>query len=399
MLTPSAVASMATPTGSLSSKATPASTSAPGASGTNHSWPLTRRSSPPAARGAGPRSSPCSGSVLHCSRASSGGATGRYAARRSPLASASSWSATAGDSLRMAVAGRWPSSATPASTRPHSPITSIASKASRPAPPWASSINSPGQPASMAVGHRSGRDSFPSRASRAASSVLKRDSAPRAASRRKTCSSDRARFISVAPSPRARRSCGGGFLGAQLGEGNALVEPRSRWEPEHALTDRVAQNLLGPAGGLQPGQEGDHVRPLALLRERVGPHHVGDQVTGADRVGDDRHLREPRLGARNLAFLQGGERPVAGEADRQQLARDLAQFVAHLGVGPGAGDAGDRAGEAGRVVAQALAAEADRHALEHQRRQSGRPAVAHAADHRLRVERDVVEENLVELRL
>ena len=44
----------------------------------------------------------------------------------------------------------------PASTRPHSPSTSIASNASRPAPPWASSISRPGQPASLAVGHRSG---------------------------------------------------------------------------------------------------------------------------------------------------------------------------------------------------------------------------------------------------
>ena len=38
--------------------------------------------------------------------------------------------------------------AMPASTRPHSPSTSIASNASSPAPPWSSSISRPGQPAS-----------------------------------------------------------------------------------------------------------------------------------------------------------------------------------------------------------------------------------------------------------
>jgi len=71
-----------------------------------------------------------------------------------------------------AVAGRWPSSGTPASTRPHSLITSIASKASRPAPPFASLISRPGQPASLAAAHKSGSAPCPSSASRAASRVL-----------------------------------------------------------------------------------------------------------------------------------------------------------------------------------------------------------------------------------
>ena len=51
------------------------------------------------------------------------------------------------------------------------------------------------------------------------------------------------------------------------------------------------------------------------------------------------------------------------------------------------------------VVAEPLAAEADRDALEHQRRQRGAPAVADPADDGVGVERDVVEEDLVELGL
>src|SRR2546423_15713323 len=101
------------------------------------------------------------------------------------------------------------------------------------------------------MGHRSGSASLPSRASRAASSVLKRDSAPRAASRRKTCSSERARFISLAPLLRSAVSCGGRFLGAQLGEGDALVESLCGRETDHALAVLVSQELLDAALGSQ----------------------------------------------------------------------------------------------------------------------------------------------------
>ncbi len=55
--------------------------------------------------------------------------------------------------------------------------------------------------------------------------------------------------------------------------------------------------------------------------------------------------------------------------------------------------------EAVGVVAHALAAEPDRDALEHQRGQRRAPAVADAADDRVGVDRDVVEEDLVELGL
>src|SRR5438552_3963935 len=59
--------------------------------------------------------------------------------------------------------------------------------------------------------------------------------------------------------------CSGGSGGAlallrpQLGERDSLVEPRLGRQAEHPLADRVAQDLLGPARRLEPGQERDHV--------------------------------------------------------------------------------------------------------------------------------------------
>src|SRR5258708_19804795 len=73
--------------------------------------------------------------------------------------------------------------------------------------------------------------------------------------------------------------------------------------------------------------------------------------------------------------------------------------MAHLRVPAGVLVGRQRGGEAGRVVTHALAAEADRDALEHQRRESRAPAIADAADDGALVERDIVEEDLVELRL
>ncbi len=105
--------------------------------------------------------------------------------------------------------GTSPSSGTAASTRPHSSATSMASNTPSPAPPCSSPIRRPGQPASTAVGQRSGSASGFSSASRAASTVLWRDRAPRAASRRNSCSSERAKFMTPAPPspwPGARRT-------------------------------------------------------------------------------------------------------------------------------------------------------------------------------------------------
>ena len=59
---------------------------------------------------------------------------------------------------------------------------------------------------------------------------------------------------------------------------------------------------------------------------------------------------------------------------------------------------GQRLGQP-RRRAEALGAEADRQPLVHEHRQRGAPAVADAADHRVGVEADVVEEDLVELGL
>ena len=76
----------------------------------------------------------------------------------------------------------------PASRRPTSCSTSIASKSPSPAPPFSSLTSRPDQPASTAVCQRSGRVP-PSSVSRAASIVFVRDTASFAASRRKICSS------------------------------------------------------------------------------------------------------------------------------------------------------------------------------------------------------------------
>ena len=195
------------------------------------------------------------------SSASPGGRAGSHAVRTSPAAIASrrSWPAASSS----AVAGRTPSSGTPASTRPHSWATSIASNAPRPAPPWSSEISMPGQPASTASGHRSGAAAGSSSAARAAAIVPARARDPRAASRRSSCSSVRARFIA---GDRRRFP----LPAAELAERDPLVEPRLRRQPEHALADRVAQDLLGAARRLQARQERDHVRPLAAVLERVG---------------------------------------------------------------------------------------------------------------------------------
>src|SRR5919204_93330 len=308
----------------------------------------------------------------------------------------------------IAVAGSSPSSGTAASTRPHSWATSIASKALSPAPPWSSLTSNPGQPASTAVGQRSG-SSPPSSASRAASTVLWRLSALRAASRRNSCSSESARFIArtcfrgrrVRSSSYDALSCGRGLLllGAQLGEGDALVEPRLRRQAQDPLADRVAQDLLGPSRRLEAWQERDHVRPLAVLGEGVGAQDVGDELAGGDRRVDGRDLGQAGLGARDLSALERGERAVAREPDREQLDADLAEALSHVGVRAGGLVARDRLREAPLAVAEALRAEPDRQALEHERRERRAPAAVDRAADRVGVQAHVVEEHLVELRL
>ena len=83
----------------------------------------------------------------------------------------------------------------------------------------------------------------------------------------------------------------------------------------------------------------------------------------------------------------------------EQFACDLAELVADLGVASGMLVGRDRAGETRRVVAHALAAQADRHALEHQRRQAPCPSRCRRRPRRRRSGLDVVEEDLVELGL
>src|SRR5204862_7931157 len=77
---------------------------------------------------------------------------------------------------------------------------------------------------------------------------------------------------------RARSPSGHGpflLLRAEFAERDSLVQAGLGREPEYALADRVAQDLLGAAGGLQARQERDHVRPVTVT-ERLGPEGVGD---------------------------------------------------------------------------------------------------------------------------
>ena len=256
-------------------------------------------------------------------------------------------------------------------------------------------ISMPGQPASTASGHRSGAAAGSSSAARAAAIVPARARAPRAASRRSSCSSVRARFIARLPLRRRRFP----LPAAELAERDPLVEPRLRRQPEHALADRVAQDLLGAARGLQARQERDHVGPLAAVLERVGAEHVGDELARRDRGVDERHLREPRLGARDLPALQRRQRAVAAELHRDEVGRDLTEAAADLRVAARRRVRGERLGEAALLVAEALRAQADREALEHERRQRRPPAVVDLAHDRVGVEVHVVEEDLVELGL
>ena len=75
-----------------------------------------------------------------------------------------------------------------------------------------------------------------------------------------------------------------------------------------------------------------------------------------------------------------GEHAVAGEAQREELRRDLAEAVARLGVARARLVVEQRVGEAVGAPAEALAAEPDRHALEHQRRQADAPAAVDRPD-------------------
>ena len=99
------------------------------------------------------------------------------------------------------------------------------------------------------------------------------------------------------------------------------------------------------------------------------------------------------------AALERRQHPVAGEAQGEELRRDLAEAVARLGVARARLVGEQRVREAVRAPAEALAAEPDRHALEHQRRQPDAPAAVDRPDLRARLEPDVVEEDLVEVRL
>ena len=122
------------------------------------------------------------------------------------------------------------------------------------------------------------------------------------------------------------------LLGAQLGERDALVQPRLRRQPEHALADRVAQDLLGPARGLQARQDGDELAPVARRDSASGPSTSAISSPAAIAALTVVTFASAALGAGDAAALQRGQHPVAGEAQREEVGGELAEAVADLRV-------------------------------------------------------------------
>ena len=154
-----------------------------------------------------------------------------------------------------------------------------------------------------------------------------------------------------------------------------------------------------PPADLRPGMS-ETSSPKRSSLEPGRAEHVADQVAGRDRGADRRHLGERALGAGDLAALERGQHPVAGEAQREELGRDLAEAVAGLGVA--------RA----RLVLEQRVRRSGRRASRSPRRRgrsstrsnisvvSATPQPPSTGPTSLPgVERDVVEEDLVEVRL
>jgi len=185
-------------------------------------------------------------------------------------------------------------------------------------------------------------------------------------------------------------------LGAQLAERDALVEPRSGGKPQHALAEScLREDLLGTAGDLSPGRNEvsstNRCRsraPRDRSRRRRGP-------SAGDAGVDHRHLREARLGPRDLSLRECCQRAVAVNRTAVMSVR----------ISPSADGRSDRDGLLGRrptcplaasATTNGLRAEPDRQPLEPSGvRQRRAPAVADAADDVVGVDGHVVEEDLV----
>src|SRR5262249_20903164 len=190
-------------------------------------------------------------------------------------------------------------------------------------------------------------------------------------------------------------------------EGAVLVDADLRGQPQHALGDDVAQDLVGAAGDAHPRRAEVSLLPERLLRREPG---VDDRAHRALELP-----REPRdlLPERRPAGLAhralGPGRRAAGERRERAVARVLEALRAHVEVGEllahrvvldrGAAAEARLAREA-EELAQAAAPRprADRDALVHQRRQRDAPAVADGAEPVRIGAAHVAEEPLVEAR-
>ena len=142
--------------------------------------PARRRSTPPRRSPTSRRRSerargscPATPSTVHSVSRSPGGSAPTKAARLVPAAT--SWIAGCDPRSSSADAGRCPRSSMPASRRPTSCSTSIASKSPSPAPPFSSLTSRPDQPASTAVCQRSGRVAAVQRLARGLDRLRARD--------------------------------------------------------------------------------------------------------------------------------------------------------------------------------------------------------------------------------
>ena len=218
-------------------------------------------------------------------------------------------------------AGRWPSSGTPASTRPSSANTSMRVHRAEAGAAALLGDQQPG-PAGLDRGRpQVGQLAAVERLAGGLDGLEARQRAARGLLEELLLVGQRE--VHATASRSSARSSENGI---------ALVQPRLRRQAEHPLADHVAQDLLGPAGGLQARQVGDQLAPARSSASAVGPEHVGEQLARRDRRLDRRDLRQRALRAGDAAALQRRQHPVAGEAQREEVRGDLAEAVADLRV-------------------------------------------------------------------
>ena len=219
------------------------------------------------------------------------------------------------------MAGRRPSSETEASTRPSR--RTRASRRSRrgrrrraPRRP-AGRASRPPRPSRPQVGQLGAVE----RLAGPPSTVATRPSAPRAASRRNSCSSERAKFTT--PPPRARAP-GRSLNGSALSSRGSGGRPSTR-------SPTIERRISVPPADLRPGMSETARRSGRRPALRVPARRRSGRRPRSPR-GSWSPCAGPPLRAGDTALLQRRKRAVAEEAQGEELGSDLAEAVADLAV-------------------------------------------------------------------